>query len=104
MHRGTRSECCVYPYYERSTANRRQLSSQEVDLAGPGFSHPRKVVIDPVKPINIRTFVQGTMIECFINDQYAFSCRGYNSRKGGISLNVEGGEVKVTDLKIKIDK
>ena len=42
------------------------------------------------------------MIETFINDQYALSCRGYDYPTGKLGLAVQGGEVKVLELKVKV--
>jgi hypothetical protein len=63
----------------------------EAEINGPGFSYPRRCVIDAAKPVTIQAFVQGTMIETFINDAYAFSCRAYNFPSGRLGLNVAGG-------------
>ena len=72
----------------------------EAEIAGPGFAWPRKIALDATKPITIQAFVQGTIIEAFINDQYAFTCRAYDYRSGKIGLNVTGGTVKVMGLRV----
>ena len=76
----------------------------EAEIAGPAFRHPRRIQLDATKPIKIQAFVQGTMIETFINDAWALSCRGYDCRKGKLGLNVSGGSVRVLDLSVKVDK
>jgi hypothetical protein len=42
------------------------------------------------------------MIETFINDQYALSCRAYDYPTGKLGLAVRGGGVKVLELKAKV--
>ncbi len=74
----------------------------EAEINGPGFRYPRRCAIDASKPITIQAFVQGTMIETFINDAYAFSCRAYNFPSGRLGLNVAGGTSRVLDLKVKV--
>ena len=76
--------------------------TMEAEISGPGFAWPRRIGLDATKPITIQAFVQGTIIETFINDQYAFSCRAYNYRKGKLGLNVTGGKAQVTSLTVKV--
>jgi hypothetical protein len=45
--------------------------------------------------------VQGTMFECFINDAYALSFRGYDCQAGKLGLSVTGGKVQVVELTLK---
>jgi beta-fructofuranosidase len=74
----------------------------EAEINGPGFAWPRRIGLDATKPIKIQAFVQGTIIETFINDQYAFSCRAYNYRAGKLGLNISGGKAQVTSLTVKV--
>ena len=64
--------------------------------------HERRIELDAAKPITIQAFVQGSMIETFINDQYAVSCRAYDWPTGKLSLGVSDGEVRVTELKVTV--
>jgi sucrose-6-phosphate hydrolase SacC (GH32 family) len=76
--------------------------SQEADLNGPGFRDNRRCTLDTSKPIKFQAFVQGSIIECFINDQFAVTCRAHNYPKGVLSFKVEGGKAGVLDLKVKV--
>ena len=73
----------------------------EAEISGPGFAWPRKIALDATMPIKIQAFVQGTIIEAFVNDQYAFTCRAYDYSQGGLSLEIVGGQMKILDLKVK---
>ncbi len=42
------------------------------------------------------------MIETFIDDRYAFSCRGYDFATGRLGMAVQGGTMKVLELKVKV--
>ena len=46
-------------------------------------------------------FVQGDIIECFINNAFAFSCRAYNTRSGRLGLHIFGGKAQVQELSVK---
>lgn len=75
--------------------------TQEAELNGPGFSYKRRCTLDASKPIKVQAFVQGTIIECFINDQFAYTCRAYNHSSGELGLKIEDGEAKVLHLTVK---
>lgn len=75
---------------------------QEASISGPGFNCPRRIVLDTAKPIEIKAFVQGSMIETFINDQYALSCRAYDHPSGRLGFGVTGGRAKLSDLRVRV--
>ena len=73
----------------------------EARLIGPGFEYRRPCPVDAAKPVKFQAFVQGTIIECFVNDQYAQSCRAYNYQRGRLALSVRGGGAKINSLTIQ---
>lgn len=73
----------------------------DAEISGPGFSYPRRCAIDASKPIAIQAFVQGSMIETFIDDAFAYSCRAYDYRKGRLGFNVAGGSARLLELQVK---
>jgi sucrose-6-phosphate hydrolase SacC (GH32 family) len=75
---------------------------QEAEISSDSFHEPRRIELDASRPIRLQAFVQGSMIETFINDQYAFSCRGYDYPAGMLGLAVSDGRVKVSGLTVKI--
>jgi sucrose-6-phosphate hydrolase SacC (GH32 family) len=75
--------------------------TQEAELRGPGFSYVRRCTLDMTKPIKFQAFVQGSIIECFVNDQFAYTCRAYNYSQGALGLKVEGGQAEVLQLAVK---
>jgi len=77
---------------------------QEAEISSDSFREPRRIELDASRPISLQAFVQGSMIETFINDQYAFSCRGYDYPTGKLGLAVSGGGVKVSKLTVKVDE
>jgi beta-fructofuranosidase len=76
-------------------------AKNEAEITSSKFSYPRRVDLDYSKPVTIRAFVQGSIIECFINDAYAFSCRAYDARSGKLSMIAQGTQSKVLDWTIK---
>ena len=78
--------------------------SQQVSLKGTTFSIDRRVQIDTGKPVSIKAFVLGSMIEVFINDQYALSCRAYDYPSGRLGFNILYGSVELNDMRIKVGK
>ncbi len=77
-------------------------AKQEAEISSPAFHEPRHITLDASHPITIQAFVQGSMIETFINDQYAFSCRAYDFPSGHLGLEVSGGDAKVLALHVKV--
>ena len=75
--------------------------TQEAEISGTGFHFARKIALDTAKPIGIQAFVQGSIIECFIDDAYAFSCRAYNCRTGRLGFSVSSGKLDILDLSVK---
>ena len=88
---------------EKKTGYRLTLNPEkrEAAIAGEKFKYARTISLDAQKPIKIQAFVQGTIIECFINDAYAFSCRAYDFHTGGLALSVSKGSARVEQLSIK---
>ena len=76
--------------------------SQEAELTGPGFRYTRRCTLDASKPIKLQAFVQGNILECFVNDQFAYTSRAYNYPKGALTLKVEGGNAKLLDLSVRV--
>ena len=76
-------------------------AKQEAELRSAAYYYLRRVVLDASRPITIQAFVQGSMVETFINDQYAFSGRAYDYPTGRMDLIVRGGQVRVLELKVK---
>jgi sucrose-6-phosphate hydrolase SacC (GH32 family) len=74
---------------------------QEAEIRSPGFRYARRIHLDASRPITVTAFVQGTIIECFINDAFAFSCRAYNHPSGQLRIEAACGPAKVLDLSVK---
>jgi hypothetical protein len=77
-------------------------AKQLVSIRGPSFDFPRRCPIEPGKPIDVKVFVQGSIIEAFIDGGFAYSARAYNFPRGKLTLKVEGGaDVTVHELSVK---
>ena len=76
-------------------------AKREATIKGAKFDYPRTVAFKPNEAITLQVFVQGSIIECFINNAYAFSCRAYDFRSGGLEISAKGAGVSVEQLSIK---
>ena len=76
--------------------------TQEAELLSAAFSQPRRVELDTTKPIRVQAFVQGSIIEVFINDQYSLTCRAYDYEAGNLHLSVSGGTASLVALQVKV--
>jgi beta-fructofuranosidase len=76
-------------------------AKNEATLAGPGYDYPRPVPFAAGKEIEIEAFVQGGLIECFINGSHAFSDRVYEHLDGALDLFVTGGTAEVSKLVVR---
>lgn len=76
-------------------------ASKEVTIRGATFNYPRPVPLDPGQPVHIQAIVEGSIIECFVNDGYAFSCRAYDHKEGALGLEVSRGMARISELNIK---
>ncbi len=75
---------------------------REAEISGATFTYARTAAFDSAQPVKIQAFVLGSIIECFINDAYAFSCRAYDFRKGTMTLSLSGGNVAVEQCEIRV--
>jgi len=74
---------------------------QEVGLSRGKSRFARGVELDAAEPIAIQAFVQGSIIECFIDDRFAFTLREYDYSKGELGFEVTGGSAKILDLTVR---
>ncbi len=73
----------------------------QLSLVGPSIKRTRPCPVDTSKPVKIQVFVQGGLIECFINDQFAQTCRASRYTGGKLALSFKGGKVEVVKLLVK---
>ncbi len=76
------------------------LLSKEVELASSYKSYKRICTIDPSKPVDVRIFWIGDVLECFVNDAWAFTMHAYEKKPGNISIGSQNGLVKVASYEV----
>ena len=76
-------------------------SKGEATLAAFKMDFPRPVAFVAGEDVRIEAFVQGSLIECFVNDRAAFSCRAYTNADGALDLLVTGGKAEVRELTVR---
>lgn len=71
----------------------------EIHRAGGDFGREIDLPVD--HPITVQALVHGSILECFIDERFAFTCRAYDHRQGRLGLKLEGGGGRVQELMIK---
>lgn len=77
-------------------------SKGEATLAGPNSDYPRPVAFADGEDVRIEAFVQGPIVECFVNGGHAFSGRAYGKPDGALDLLVTGGKAEVRELIVRV--
>ena len=86
---------------ESPTGYTLHLESNRAELRGRHFRSGRSVVLPFGRPVTVTAFVQGTLIECFVNDAYAFSCRAYDFRADSLVIELTHGSASIDELKLR---
>lgn len=74
-----------------------------ISLSSQAFRYERPCPqADKKSTVEVQAFVQGTLIECFVDGAYAFSCRAYDYRSGALELETVGGSGTIGDLAISV--
>ncbi len=77
-------------------------AQEEVVTEGQGVHWVRAGCrLDTSKPLLLRAFLTGSIIEFFVNDQYAFTRRAYELPAGKLAFRIDAGEVAVEGLTVK---
>ena len=76
--------------------------NNEVEFGSKYYRFRRDVHMEAGRPIIFQAFVQRSIIECFVNDAYAFTLRAYDYPKGKLSLTADNGLVTVDGLVVKV--
>jgi beta-fructofuranosidase len=74
---------------------------QEASISRAQNRFSRNIELDATQPITVQAFVQGAILECFINGKEAFTCRAYDYSKGDLNLEAAGGQMTILDLSVK---
>ncbi len=79
------------------------LPSQAL-LSVTGLDIGRPCPMDTSRPVKIQVFVDETLIECFVNDQFAQSCivNKWEPMEGTLGFSTERGTVEVLKFRVKI--
>jgi len=75
--------------------------TSEVEINSPTVSYSRRVKFDPHKPVTVQAFVIASIMECWVNDAYAFSLRDCDFLKGKLSFEAVGGRARIKKLTVK---
>lgn len=81
-----------------------ELVENHAELRGAFFQSGREVVLPFGRPLTLTVFVQGSILECFVDDAYAFSCRAYDYRDGELKLDLVAGEVEIEQWQVRVPR
>ena len=76
--------------------------NNEVEFGSKYYRFRRDVPLEANQPITFQAFVQRSIIECFVNNAYAFTLRAYDYQKGKLSLTADNGLATVEELVVKV--
>lgn len=71
------------------------------ELYSAHFKSGRAIDLPFGREISVRAFVQGSIVEFFVNDAYAFSCRAYDLKDGKLQFAVVEGDAKLHEIQIR---
>jgi hypothetical protein len=72
-----------------------------VTISREGRRFGGRLALDFAAPVKIQAFVQGTILECFVNERWAFTCRAYDFDAGGLGIRAAGGRAVITELSVR---
>lgn len=77
-------------------------AKEQIALATPASEWIRNgCTIDASKPVTLRVFLDGSIMECFVNDAYAITRRIYDLDGGKLHVSHSGGSVEVRSLQVR---
>jgi len=75
--------------------------ARTVTISREGRRFGGRLALDFAAPVKIQAFVQGTILECFVNERRAFTCRAYDFDAGGLGIRAAGGRAVITELSVR---
>ena len=73
------------------------FATREVELGGQHKQFRRVCEFDAAQPLKVRLFAIGTIIECFVNERYAFTMRAYDYYGPQMTIRAEQGSFLLQD-------
>ncbi len=97
----TRYPCALDPFWEGLNP---KIKDAPMEVDGPRTIE-RPLKIENGKEIDVKAFIDDSLVECFVNDEVALSFRIYDPTDGQpfyhFGLFVEDGTLNVTEIEIK---
>jgi beta-fructofuranosidase len=77
------------------------LKHQTTELRAPLYTYERATALPWDRPIRVQAFLQGDILECFVNEEHAFTCRAYDLTEGQLSIHADDGGVSLEKVEIR---
>jgi len=78
------------------------FATGEIELGGEHKQYKQVCEFDPAQPLNVRLFAIGTVVECFINDRYAFTMRAYDFYGPQMLIRAVEGDFQMKDSAVYV--
>jgi beta-fructofuranosidase len=78
-----------------------RFGDRKVSLGDPYRTYDRDCDFDAGAPVDVRVFLAGTVIECFLNDAYCFTMRVYDAANGELRIDAAPGGLAIADFEVK---
>jgi hypothetical protein len=74
------------------------FGTREVVLSDDYRAYSRTCEFRPGQALDLKAFVVGTVVECFLNDAFCFTMRAYDRQSGKFSFSATGGTVELDEF------
>jgi beta-fructofuranosidase len=76
-------------------------ATRTVTISREGRRFGGPIDLDVAAPVKIQAFVQGSILECFVNERWAFTCRAYDFAAGRLGIRADGGRAAIGTLTVR---
>ena len=77
------------------------FAKRTIELGGRHKQHRQVCEFDPSQPLEIRLFAIGTIVECFVNDRYAFTMRAYDFYGPWMQIRAQKGTFQIQKTSVQ---
>jgi len=77
------------------------FTDKKITLGDPYRAYERFCDFDPGAPMDVKAFVEDTVIECFVNDAWCFTMRANDARGGSLRIDAPAGALRFQSFSVK---
>jgi sucrose-6-phosphate hydrolase SacC (GH32 family) len=76
------------------------FQSKEIEIGSKYKTYKRVCDFDSLKPVDVRIFLMGNVLECFINNAWAFTMRAYDKPGNYMSIVAQNGLIGISSYEV----